>query len=70
MPPPITTTWCLEACALALPDAVGGHMTMRSMGKIDAFERSLDRYDLFEALGTPSVVCARGCVPRGPTSGR
>lgn len=38
---------------------------MRSSGKIDAFERSLGRYDQFEALGTPSVVCARGRMPRG-----
>ena len=38
---------------------------MRSSGKIDAFERSLGRYDRFEALGTPSVVCARGWMPRG-----
>ena len=38
---------------------------MRSSGKIDAFERSLGRYDQFEALGTPSVVCARGWMPRG-----
>jgi len=40
-------------------------MSMRSSGKIDAFERSLGRYDQFEALGTPSVVCARGRMPRG-----
>ena len=39
-------------------------------GKNRRVRRSLDRYDLFEALGTPSVVCARGCVPRDPTSGR
>ena len=38
---------------------------MRSFGKIDAHERSLGRYDRFEALGTPSVVCARGWMPRG-----
>jgi hypothetical protein len=42
-------------------------MSMRSFGKIDAHERSLGRYDWFEALGTPSVVCARGRLPRGPS---
>ena len=40
---------------------------VRSIGKIDVFYRSLDLYDLLEALGTPSMVCARVCVPRGRT---